>query len=81
MQFWCSATGRPWTWEWRAYPGAWLFVLLLIVGYTMLRRRATGPWSFERVMSFVFGLLAVWAAIDWPIGALGSGYLLSIHEV
>jgi putative membrane protein len=81
MQFWCSATGRPWTWEWRAYPGAWLFVALLIYGYVALRRRHAGRWPAERTMSFSFGVLAVWAAIDWPIGVLGSGYLLSIHEV
>ena len=81
MQFWCSATGRPWTWEWRAYPGAWLFILLVVAGYVLLRRRAKWGWPVERTVSFSVGLLAVWAAIDWPIGVLGSGYLLSIHEV
>lgn len=81
MQFWCSATGQPWTWEWRAYPGAWLFVALLILLYATIRRRSAAPWPRWRTGLFALGILAVWAAIDWPIGALGSGYLLSLHEV
>ena len=34
MQFWCSASGAAWTWTWRAYPGVWLFVLLLALWCT-----------------------------------------------
>lgn len=81
MQFWCSATGRPWTWEWQAYPGAWLFVAALLVGYVIVRRRSPGAAEWWRIPLFLLGVVAVWAAIDWPIGALGSGYLLSVHEV
>lgn len=81
MQFWCSATGRPWTWNWQAYPGAWLFVAALLAGYVILRRRAPGVGEWWRVPLFLLGIIAAWAAIDWPIGALGSGYLLSVHEV
>ena len=29
MQWWCSAQGVAWSWEWRAYPGVWLFVLCI----------------------------------------------------
>lgn len=81
MQFWCSATGQQWTWTWRAYPGAWLFVLLIAFGYFRLRARHREAWSGGRLAAFLVGLLALWAAIDWPIGTLGSGYLLSVHEV
>ena len=81
MQFWCSATGRPWTWEWQAYPGAWLFVAALLIAYVAIRRRSPGPGESWRIPLFLLGLIAAWAAIDWPIGALGSGYLLSVHEV
>lgn len=28
---------------------------------------------------FVAGLLCLWAALDWPIGALGAGYLAGVH--
>ena len=81
MQLWCSATGQQWTWAWRAYPGAWLFVALLAVAYARLRRSHPGPWPASRVLLFTLGLVGVWAAIDWPIGTLGSGYLLSVHEI
>jgi len=81
MQFWCSATGRPWTWTWQAYPGAWLFVAILLIGYAAIRRRSAGPSEWWRLPLFLLGVIAAWAAIDWPIGALGSGYLLSVHEV
>ena len=81
IQFWCSATDLPWTWAWRAYPGAWLFVAGLVVAYGMIRRRTPGAWPAWRLWVFTLGVIGVWGAIDWPIGALGSGYLLSVHEV
>jgi cytochrome c oxidase assembly factor CtaG len=28
---------------------------------------------------FIVGLLVLWLALDWPIGALGAGYLASVH--
>jgi putative membrane protein len=77
LQWWCSAQGIPWTWEWRPYPGVWLFVLLLAVAYWgVVRRAAPGG---ERTGFAVAGLLTLWLALDWPIGALGGGYLSSVH--
>ncbi len=29
---------------------------------------------------FFLGVLTIWIAADWPIGALGAGYLLSVHQ-
>src|SRR5687768_12197035 len=29
--------------------------------------------------AFVGGLVILWLALDWPIGALGAGYLASVH--
>lgn len=85
MTWWCAATDAPWSWAWRAYPGVWLFVGLLAVGYWRWRVRTEGEtpgtWTGTRVASFVLGLLLVWAALDWPIGALGGGYLASLHTV
>lgn len=82
MTWWCSATGEPWTWAWKAYPGVWLFVALLGVWYWRSvhtarapRRRGAEPYWF------LAGLVSIWAALDWPIGALGAGYLSSIHTV
>lgn len=85
MTWWCSATGAPWTWTWRPYPGVWLAVLALVVLYVRWRRaseRVTrAPWGAWRTASFVAGAVLVWAALDWPIGALGAGYLVSLHEL
>jgi cytochrome c oxidase assembly factor CtaG len=33
------------------------------------------------VACFALGLGALWIALDWPIGALGAGYLASVHMV
>jgi cytochrome c oxidase assembly factor CtaG len=82
VSFWCSATGQPWTWEWRAYPGIWAFVLLLAFGMWYWNaagaRAALKP---QRPMHPVFlgGLIVLWLSLDWPIGALGAGHLASVH--
>lgn len=76
MNWWCAATGQSWSWEFRAYPGVWLFVLALAVGYHRLRRPGGRGTAW-----FATGLLLLWAALDWPLGALGAGYLLSAHTV
>ncbi len=86
MQWWCSATGLPWSWTWRPYPGVWLLVALLVVAYVRARGRALRadrdlPWGARRVAAFALGTLLVWAALDWPIGTLGAGYLASLHTV
>ena len=84
MSWWCSAQGAPWDWTWQAYPGVWLLVLLLAVGYAIglrrLRRRGEHA-PRGRIASFVTGVLVLWIASDWPIGALGAGYLVSVHTV
>ena len=82
MSFWCSATGAAWTWEWRAYPGVWLFIILLALGMRAWNRagaRAAGHPPRTVHPAFVGGLLVLWLALDWPIGALGAGYLASVH--
>jgi len=85
MTWWCSATDAPWSWTWRAYPGVWLVVALLATAYLLWRRRTLGagrgPWSAQRVATFAIGWLLVWAALDWPIGTLGGGYLASMHTL
>lgn len=82
MSFWCSATGLPWTWQWRAYPGVWLFILLLAAGMWWWNRagaRRAGIPPRPAHPGFVAGLFVLWLALDWPIGALGAGYLASVH--
>jgi putative membrane protein len=86
MQWWCSALGIPWEWTWRAYPGVWLFIFLLFALYRRILRRADqvapdAPGRRGRTISFGIGLVSLWLALDWPIGALGAGYLASAHMV
>ncbi len=81
MNWWCAATGQTWTWAWQAYPGVWLFVLALAVGYHRLRRVEGARPGGRGTAWFGVGLLLLWAALDWPLGALGAGYLLSAHTV
>ena len=76
MTWWCAATGTPWTWAWRAYPGVWVFLLLVVIG----------AWRFGRLGGaapaqrgyFVAGGALLWIALDWPLGTLG-GYLAAAH--
>jgi putative membrane protein len=86
VNWWCSATNTPWSWEWRPYPGVWLVVFLLGLLYFRSRARAVAAdpamhWDIGRVATGLLGLLLVWAALDWPIGTLGGGYLASMHSL
>lgn len=96
MQWWCAARGTAWTWTWQAYPGVWLFVLVVGLAYWRLFGRGWSPVAQREAGSeesgsepgvpprgwpgwFVAGVLCLWLALDWPIGALGAGYLASVH--
>jgi cytochrome c oxidase assembly factor CtaG/copper(I)-binding protein len=82
VQWWCAAQGVPWSWRWQAYPGVWLFALLLVGLFRLARRR--WPESDRpgfRAWMFGLGVAALWIALDWPVGALGAGYLASVHMV
>lgn len=81
MQWWCSAQGVAWTWQWRPYIGVWLLIGLLAGAYVVLRRRTGADDGSWRPLSFAAGLLALWVALDWPVGALAAGYLASVHMV
>jgi putative membrane protein len=83
MQWWCSAQTAPWSWSWTPYPGVWAFVILLALVYWRLERRsevdrAPRPRGLRRA-SYVGGIVGLWIALDWPVGALGAGYLASAH--
>lgn len=84
MTWWCSATKQVWTWTPRAYPGIWLFMLLIIGSYVVAsvrHARVHGVNEGERRkwLWFGLGMAVLWGATDWPIGALGAGYLASVH--
>ena len=82
MQFWCSAQDTAWSWRWQAIYGVWLFIALLaFLGWRWNRAGAkrAGRAAPPLHPSFVVGLLVLWVALDWPIGALGASYLASVH--
>ena len=83
--FWpAAAEGDAWGWGWRAYPGVWLFIGALFAAFVLARRRVTPPASptAQRALRrqaayFGGGLGILWLALDWPLGGLAGGYLLS----
>jgi cytochrome c oxidase assembly factor CtaG len=82
VQFWCSFTNTAWDWTWRPYPGVWLFVALVAWGAVRLNRagaRAAGRVPDPVHPLTVLALILLWVALDWPVGALGAGYLASVH--
>lgn len=84
MQWWCSARDVAWTWTWQPYPGVWLFLALLIAAYLRVRKTAVQggvAGGRGRAGAFAAGLVLLWIALDWPVGALGAGYLASVHMV
>lgn len=78
MTWWCAATSEPWSWTWRAYPGVWLFVAALALAWWRWGRE---PGNRRATLASLAGLLLIWAALDWPIGTLGGGYLASAHAL
>jgi putative membrane protein len=82
MLWWCSAQGIPWTWTWRPYVGVWLFVLSVAAAYVYWHRSANpGDSTRGRRWAAGGGLCIVWLLLDWPVGALGAGYLESVHAL
>ena len=88
MQWWCSAQGLPWAWTWRPYLGVWVLVALAGLAYRRVYRTMPPPAQPEdramrqwRVAAGATGIFGVWLMLDWPIGALGAGYLTSVHTV
>lgn len=82
LQWWCAAVDLPWTWQWRPYPGVWIFLAILAAGYWRMRRMAPSPPPHERLRrraAATGAIVTLWLALDWPIGALGGGYLASAH--
>jgi cytochrome c oxidase assembly factor CtaG len=77
MQWWCSATGLPWTWTWQWYPGVHLLLILIGVGWWQLGRAQ--DWPHRPWRWFAVAWVTLLLTLDWPIGKLGAGYLASVH--
>jgi putative membrane protein len=79
MTWWCSARGLPWDGSWQAYPGVWLFSVLVAALFWFLRSRHVGDTWWRRA-SLLTGIALLWITLDWPIGPLGAGYLVAVHS-
>ena len=87
VSWWCSARPISWTWDPQFFPGIWIVMLFIIGGYFFVYVNSTKKLSSrnEKVatnkekISFITGWILLWVMTDWPIGVLGSGYLLSAH--
>jgi putative membrane protein len=82
VTWWCAASKEPWSWAFRAYPGIWLFMGLLLAGYLLAFRHApagSAPTDRRKRWAFVGGWAVLWLATDWPLGTLGAGYLATAH--
>ncbi len=80
MRWWCAATNAPWSWTWKPYIGVWILLAAATALYLRAVRRAgaSGPDAAAQRWFFA-GLVCFWLASDWPVGALGGGYLVSMH--
>lgn len=79
MIWWCSARGLPWDGSWQAYPGVWLFTILVAALFWHFRRRP-GVAFWWRHAALLTGVILLWLTLDWPVGVLGAGYLVSVHS-
>jgi cytochrome c oxidase assembly factor CtaG len=79
VQWWCAATGLPWSWRWQWYPGVHLLLLALATGWWALGRAQR--WRRRPTAWFLVAWVALLVTLDWPLGKLGAGYLASVHTV
>lgn len=79
MTWWCAATGAAWTWTWQPYPGVWLFIATIAAAWVLTIPRAHRRGGAAIAMPA--GLALLWLALDWPLGALGAGYLVTVHTI
>jgi putative membrane protein len=86
MRWWCVAVNESWSWVPRPYLGVWVLCIGLLVSHAVATRRhqRRHPESLDgregrRAVWFALGVGMLWLASDWPVGALGAGYLSSIH--
>ena len=87
VQWWCSATGAPWDWSWRAYPGVWLLAAVVAAWLWHARHgparsgvASARPTRWRSAAAWL-GVALLWLTLDWPIGPLGAGYLASVHAM
>jgi putative membrane protein len=82
VSWWCSGTpGLVWTWRYTPFLGVWILVATMISGYVIAHRRAGRELEPRLLRRWVAGVLAIAVVSEWPIGALGAGYLATLGIV
>ena len=82
VAWWCSGTpGQVWTWRYTPFLGVWAVVAVLLGGYVRAHRRAGRPLETRLLRRWIAGVAAIALVSEWPIGALGAGYLASLGIV
>lgn len=77
--WWPAAGVAAFDWGWRPFPGVWLVVIAVAGGLLWWARvgdHAREP-SRRRHAFALLGWLTLWLALDWPVGALAAGHLVS----
>ncbi len=84
LSWWCSAQAGAWSWTWKPYLGVWALVAVLVTSYLILTKRGRRfgePSDRRRLYLYLGGVTVFWLAADWPLAAIGAGYLLSAHTL
>jgi len=82
VAWWCSGTpGQVWTWRYTPFLGVWVVVIALMGTYIGAHRRAGMPIDGSASRRWAAGVAAIVVVSEWPIGALGAGYLATLGIV
>ena len=79
VAWWCSGNpGKVWTWRYTPFLGVWIVSAALIGGYLRAHRSAGRPVDRRLLRRWVAGVAAIALVSEWPLGALGAGYLATV---
>jgi cytochrome c oxidase assembly factor CtaG len=82
VAWWCSGTpGLVWTWRYTPFLGVWIVVAGLLTGYVRAHRNAGRALDRVLLRRWVAGVATIALVSEWPIGALGAGYLATLGIV
>lgn len=82
VAWWCSGNpGQVWTWRYTPFLGVWVVTVGMIAGYVAAHRRADRPLDPRLLRRWVAGVAVIALVSEWPIGALGAGYLATVGIV
>lgn len=82
VAWWCSGNpGQVWTWRYTPFLGVWILTVAMIAGYVVAHRRAGRPLDRTLLRRWVAGVAVIALVSEWPIGALGAGYLATVGIV